>query len=152
MKYTLGKQERLKRRKLIEKLYSEGKSVKSFPLRMMYLQTQHTSDFPCQVGVSVPKRNFKLAVSRNRIKRLLRESKRNFKLAVSRNRIKRLLRESYRLQKEIVYNNLEEPYVFMISYIGKEEPVYEEVFLKMQKLLNLFVEKTKEIKNEEITS
>ncbi|MEN8775954.1 MAG: ribonuclease P protein component [Polaribacter sp.] len=132
MKYTLGKQERLKRRKLIEKLYSEGKSVKSFPLRMMYLQTQHTSDFPCQVGVSVPKRNFKLAVSRNRIKRLLRES--------------------YRLQKEIVYNNLEEPYVFMISYIGKEEPVYEEVFLKMQKLLNLFVEKTKEIKNEEITS
>lgn len=128
MKYTLGKQERLKRRKLIEKLYSEGKSVKSFPLRMMYLQTQHTSDFPCQVGVSVPKRNFKLAVSRNRIKRLLRES--------------------YRLQKEIVYNNLEEPYVFMISYIGKEEPVYEEVFLKMQKLLNLFVEKTKEIKNE----
>jgi len=126
MKYTLGKQERLKRRKLIEKLYSEGKSVKSFPLRMMYLQTQHTSDFPCQVGVSVPKRNFKLAVSRNRIKRLLRES--------------------YRLQKEIVYNNLEEPYVFMISYIGKEEPVYEEVFLKMQKLLNLFVEKTKEIK------
>lgn len=132
MKYTLGKQERLKRRKLIEKLYSEGKSVKNFPLRMMYLQTQHTSDFPCQVGVSVPKRNFKLAVSRNRIKRLLRES--------------------YRLQKEIVYNNLEEPYVFMISYIGKEEPVYEEVFLKMQKLLNLFVEKTKEIKNEEITS
>jgi len=132
MKYTLGKQERLKRRKLIEKLYSEGKSVKSFPLRMMYLQTQHTSDFPCQVGVSVPKRNFKFAVSRNRIKRLLRES--------------------YRLQKEIVYNNLEEPYVFMISYIGKEEPVYEEVFLKMQKLLNLFVEKTKEIKNEEITS
>ena len=128
MKYTLGKQERLKRRKLIEKLYTEGKSVKNFPLRMMYLQTQHTSDFPCQVGVSVPKRNFKLAVSRNRIKRLLRES--------------------YRLQKEIVYNNLEEPYVFMISYIGKEEPVYEEVFLKMQKLLNLFVEKTKEIKNE----
>jgi len=132
MKYTLGKQERLKRRKLIEKLYTEGKSVKNFPLRMMYLQTQHTSDFPCQVGVSVPKRNFKLAVSRNRIKRLLRES--------------------YRLQKEIVYNNLEEPYVFMISYIGKEEPVYEEVFLKMQKLLNLFVEKTKQIKNEEITS
>lgn len=132
MKYTLGKQERLKRRKLIEKLYAEGKSLKSFPLRMMYLQTPHTSDYPCQVGVSVPKRNFKLAVSRNRIKRLLRES--------------------YRLQKEIVYNNLEEPYIFMISYIGKEEPAYDEVYLKMQKLLNLFVEKTKNIKNEEITS
>lgn len=31
------------------------------------------------------------------------------------------MRESYRLQKEIVYDNLQDPYVFMISYLGKEE-------------------------------
>ena len=123
MKYTLGKQERLKSKKLIEKLYEEGSSVKAFPLRMMYLQTTHTSDFPCQVGVSVTKRNFKRAVDRNRIKRLMRES--------------------YRLQKEIVYNNLEKPYVFMISYLAKEEWKYEDLYPKMEKLLNLFVEETK---------
>ena len=99
MKHTLGKLERLKSKKLIEKLYQDGNSVKSFPLRMMYLQTAHTSDFPAQVGVSVAKRNFKLAVDRNRIKRLMREA--------------------YRLQKEIVYDQLDEPYVFMISYLGK---------------------------------
>ena len=97
---------------------------------MMFLQTKHTSDFPCQVGVSVAKRNFKLAVDRNRIKRLMRET--------------------YRLQKEIVYDNLEMPYVFMISYIGKEEVKYEELFSKMNKLLTLFVEETKKIKNETI--
>ena len=123
MKHTLGKLERLKSKKLIEKLYEQGSSVKSFPLRMVYLQTKHTSDFPAQVGFSV--------------------SKRNFKSAVDRNRIKRLLRESYRLQKEILYDHLQNPYVFMISYLGKEEIKYEEMYAKMTKLLTLFVAETK---------
>ena len=123
MRNTLGKQERLKSKKLIEKLYAEGDSVKIFPLRMMYVQTVHTSEFPCQVGVSVAKRNYKLAVDRNRLKRLMRET--------------------YRLQKQIVYNNLDEPYVFMISYIGREEIKYEDLYLKMEKLLTLFIDKVK---------
>ena len=123
MKHTLGKLERLKSKKLIEKLYEQGSSVKSFPLRMVYLQTKHTSDFPAQVGVSV--------------------SKRNFKSAVDRNRIKRLLRESYRLQREILYDHLQNPYVFMISYLGKEEIKYEEMYAKMTMLLTLFVAETK---------
>ena len=130
MKHTLGKLERLKSKKLIEKLYQDGNSVKSFPLRMMYLQTAHTSDFPAQVGVSVAKRNFKLAVDRNRIKRLMREA--------------------YRLQKEIVYDQLDEPYVFMISYLGKKEVPYEEVYSNMNKLLTSFVKETKNIKDETI--
>ena len=123
MRNTLGKQERLKSKKLIEKLYAEGDSVKTFPLRMVYVQTAHTSDFPCQVGVSVAKKNYKLAVDRNRLKRLMRET--------------------YRLQKQIVYNNLDEPYVFMISYIGREEIKYEDLYLKMEKLLTLFIDKVK---------
>ncbi|MDA9087104.1 ribonuclease P protein component [Polaribacter sp.] len=130
MRNTLGKQERLKSKKLIEKLYAEGDSVKIFPLRMMYVQTAHTSEFPCQVGVSVAKRNYKLAVDRNRLKRLMRET--------------------YRLQKQIVYNNLDEPYVFMISYIGREEIKYKDLYLKMEKLLTLFIDKVKVKANENI--
>ncbi len=130
MKHTLGKEERLKSRKLIERLYKEGNSVKAFPLRMMFLQTEHTSNFPCQVGVSVPKRNFKLAVDRNRLKRLMRET--------------------YRLQKEIVYNNLGVPHVFMISYLGKEEWTYEDLYKKMEKLLTNFVNEVKNKKDETI--
>ena len=130
MKNTLGKQERLKSKKLIDKLYVEGNSIKVFPLRMVYLQTKHTSHFPAQLGVSV--------------------SKRNFKSAVDRNRLKRLLRESYRLQKNIVYNNLEEPYVFMISYIGREEIEYKKLFEKMEKLLTSLVEVSKNNKDENI--
>lgn len=128
MKYTLGKEERLKSKKLIERLYEERNYIKAFPLRMVFLQTEHTSEFPAQVGVSVPKRNFKLAVDRNRIKRLMRET--------------------YRLQKEIVYNNLDKPYVFMISYLGKEEIKYEEIYLKMEKLLTLFINEVKNKENE----
>lgn len=129
MKNTLGKQERLKSKKLIDKLYKEGSSVKAFPLRMVFLQTEHTSDYPAQIGVSVAKRNFKKAPDRNRLKRLMRES--------------------YRLQKEIVYNNLDLPYVFMISYLGKEEKDYEEIYAKMNKLLNLFIKEIQNIPNEE---
>lgn len=123
MKFTLGKQERLKSKKIINQLYKDGSSLKTFPFRMMYLQIEHTSHFPAQVGVSVAKRNFKKAPDRNRLKRLMRET--------------------YRLQKHIVYDNLEKPYVFMISYIGREEKPYEELFSKMNKLLNLFVEEVK---------
>ena len=130
MKFTLGKQERLKSRKLIGRLYAEGNSVKAFPLRIMYLQTLHTSNFPAQVGVSVAKRNFKKAPDRNRLKRLMRET--------------------YRLQKGIVYDNLENPYVFMISYIGREEMPYEELFSKMNKLLTLFIEEVKNKSDEKI--
>ena len=120
MKYTLGKEERLKSRKIIGRLYEEGKVIKAYPLRMVYLQTIHTSDFPCQVGVSVAKRNFKKAVDRNRIKRLLRES--------------------YRLQKDIVYSEVTKPYVFMISYLAKDKWGYAEIEAKMEKLLTKFIE------------
>ena len=122
MKFTLGKQERLKSRKLIGRLYEEGEIVKVYPFRMVYLQTEHTSKFPTQVGVSVPKRNFKRAVDRNRIKRLMRET--------------------YRLQKHLVYNAVDKPYVFMISYIAKDEWKYADLEQKMNKLLTLFLEKT----------
>lgn len=129
MKFTLGKEERLKSKKIIERLYAEGNTVKAFPLRMVYLQTEHTSNFPAQVGVSVAKRNFKRAVDRNRIKRLLRES--------------------YRKQKFTVYDNVEKPYVFMISYLAKEEFLYVDIEHKMQKLLQKFIAEIKSTKDEE---
>lgn len=119
MRFTLGKEERLKSKKLIEKLYEEGKTVKVFPLRMVYIQTEHTSKFPAQVGVSVPKRNFKKAVDRNRIKRLLRET--------------------YRKEKHTIYEAVDKPYVFMISYLAKDEWKYADIERKMKKLLTQFI-------------
>ncbi|MEN8856683.1 MAG: ribonuclease P protein component [Flavobacteriaceae bacterium] len=121
MKRTLGKQERLKSRKLIGKLFEEGTSIKIFPLRMVYLKSDPTSKFPIQASFSVPKRNFKKAVDRNQVKRLLREA--------------------YRLEKEILYNDLETPYVFMITFIDKKKPLFSDVQQKIRELLTLFIQK-----------
>lgn len=123
MKFTLGKAERLKSRKLIERLFEEGSSLKVYPLKLVYLKTLHTSESPVQAGFSVPKRRFKKAVHRNRIKRLLKEA--------------------YRLEKHIVYEGVNDSYVFMITFIGKEEPTFVNVKKDMHKLLHVFVEELK---------
>jgi ribonuclease P protein component len=123
MRFTFGKPEKLKSRKLIGKLFEDGKSVKKFPIRLVYLQTEHTSDFPIQAGFSVPKRNFKKAVDRNRIKRLLREA--------------------YRHEKGALYEQLDKPYIFMFTFMGKKEPTYLEVQQKIQQVLALFIKAQK---------
>ena len=68
--------ERLRLNKDIVRLFGEGKTFISYPLRIAYLRLtgNNTSDSPISILVSVPKKRIKLAVNRNRIKRLIRES------------------------------------------------------------------------------
>ena len=76
-KHTLGKQERLCSRKLIDSLFKGGgsRAMSGFPLRMVYAMTErHEGEPAAQLVASVPKRCFKRAVKRNRIKRLVREA------------------------------------------------------------------------------
>ncbi|MFV0249275.1 MAG: ribonuclease P protein component [Tenacibaculum sp.] len=124
MRFTLGKNERLKSKKLIGKLYAEGSYIKVFPLKLNYLQIEHNSNYLARVGVSV--------------------SRRNFKRAVDRNKIKRLIRETYRKEKHFVYSEISQPYVFMISYIAKYKFKYADIEFRMKKLLALFVCKIKQ--------
>lgn len=73
-KHTYGKHEKLKSRKLIEEVFTKGQVVKAYPIRLHYLIHDNEEYSPLQAGVSVSKRNFKRAVDRNRVKRLLREA------------------------------------------------------------------------------
>lgn len=118
MSDNLNKQEKLKSKKLIERLFDEGQTLSSFPLRIVYLQTKFDDAANIKIGVSV--------------------SKRNFKNAVDRNRIKRLMRESYRLNESHYFNNTTTQYALMILYIGIEKPTYNQVNEAMVKLLNNF--------------
>ena len=72
---TLGTGERLKREKDIEALFRTGKAFSVFPLRFLWRLVPATgSSFPMIAGFTAPKRNFRKATDRNRVKRLLREA------------------------------------------------------------------------------
>lgn len=79
-KFTLSKEERLCSRKLIGQLFNGGtaQSVSSFPLRAVYMAAESTEP-QASILVSVPKRCFRHAVDRNRIKRQVREAYRKNK-------------------------------------------------------------------------
>jgi len=73
MKLTFGKNEKLKSKKAIESLFSEGQSYVSHPVRIVY-NIKPKEDYDVKVGVSVAKKRFKHAVDRNLLKRRLREA------------------------------------------------------------------------------
>ena len=73
--HTFSKAERLCSKKLIERLFGgEGKSFPAFPLRVVYMPlTEEEMAADVSILVSVPKKRFKRAVKRNRVKRQVRE-------------------------------------------------------------------------------
>ncbi|MCK0178820.1 ribonuclease P protein component [Flavobacteriaceae bacterium S0862] len=118
MDTSYSKKEKLKSKKLIEKMFIEGRSISAFPLRLVYLETPFNDGVTIKTGVSV--------------------SKRHFKSAVDRNRIKRLLREAYRLNKPVYFNNFSTQCAFMILYIGNEKPTLKQIEAKMNLLFEKF--------------
>jgi ribonuclease P protein component len=119
MNFTYPKKEKLKSKITIGLLFSEGKSVSKYPLRLVYHCGPSSDDQKIKMGVSV--------------------SKRNFKKAVDRNYFKRILRETYRLNKHILFNNLDTPCSFMFFYQTKDRLSYEEINTKTIQLFEKFI-------------
>ncbi len=120
MQNTFKKQEKLKKSKLITQLFTEGKSLTVFPIKLIYLQVEHNSPYKIQAGVSA--------------------SKRNFKKAVDRNKIKRLLREVYRKNKYLIYQSENtKKHIFMFIYLGKNELDYKTLEEKIVELIHKFL-------------
>ncbi len=108
--FTFRKEERLCSRKLIERLVEEGQSINNYPFRIKWIAAELKTTYPAQIAITV--------------------SKRNFKRAVDRNRIKRLMREVYRKNKAVVYDALKQQQkqcALLLSYSGKTVPEYAEV-------------------------
>ena len=89
MNFTYSKAEKLKSKTTIDLLFSKGKSVSKYPLRLVYIEGDFGEGIPIKMGVSV--------------------SKKHFKKAVDRNYFKRVLRETYRLNKHLLLDNLSMP-------------------------------------------
>ncbi|RZN83897.1 MAG: ribonuclease P protein component [Winogradskyella sp.] len=122
MNFSYSKKDKLKSKKLIEQLFSEGKAISAFPLRLVYLKTMFDDDSVLKTGVSV--------------------SKRLHKNAVDRNKIKRLMREAYRLNKPKYFNKSSTSYAFMILYISKDKITFEELDTKTNLLFQKFLKHT----------
>lgn len=113
-KFTLGKKERLKSRKLIDELFNKGSSFSVPPLRVIYL----FKEAGLQMGAGAGTRHFKKAVDRNRIKRLIRET--------------------YRLQKQQLEEKLQQDnkgLILFFTCIAKEIPDYQLLAASMKKAI-----------------
>jgi ribonuclease P protein component len=116
-KLSYKKDERLKSRKLVEHLFRHGKSIHLSPVKVLYDFIEAT---PTQMLAGVT------------------ASKRNFKKAVDRNRIKRVMREGYRLQKLPLLNALEHKNISLAVFFiftGKNLPENKVVSEKLKVIL-----------------
>jgi ribonuclease P protein component len=107
---TFDKSERLCSRKAIEKLFETGNIFYTPLFKVVWEYSISPLSYPAQVAFSV--------------------SKRGFKLAVTRNLIKRRLREAYRKNKTALYNHLmsqNNQIVFIVIVRGNSIPVYAKI-------------------------
>jgi ribonuclease P protein component len=114
--------ERLKSRKTIGLLFKSGggQSYVAYPLRVVWVQLgeETETEFPSQVALSVPKRIFKTAVERNRLKRQIREA--------------------YRLHKHELYEKLaaaDHRIALMLMYVAKEALPFAEIEKGVEKMV-----------------
>jgi ribonuclease P protein component len=119
---TLTKAERLRSRKTISLLFEKGKAINIHPIKMMWMQTANKEGSILQFGVAVPKKNFKRAVDRNRLKRQMREAVRKNKLSV-----KKFLQEKNK------------PCALLLLFTGKEAVPYKEIEDKIIVILQRLV-------------
>ena len=119
MDFSYPKDEKLKSKKTIDLLFTEGKSVSKYPLRLVYIETTFEDDVPLKIGVSV--------------------SKKHFKKAVDRNYFKRVLRECYRLNKHLLVDNIDTKFAMLFFYQTKDKLSYQEINEKTQQLFEKFL-------------
>jgi ribonuclease P protein component len=123
-KHTYGKDQRLKSVIVLDRAFTEGGKIKAFPILARYTDSSFESEHPYQVATTV--------------------SKRRFRKAVSRNRIKRLMREAWRLEKhrlEALYTIGDTQQALVLIFVGKEIPSFEDCVHNIRKIIDVLLEK-----------
>lgn len=120
---TYSKQERLISKKAISLLFKEGRSFFKYPYKLLFSVTSAEAQLP-KVLISIPKKNFKKAVDRNKLKRQTREI--------------------YRKNKFLFQQEGEKfvPEHIGLIYVGKEKEDFSVMEKSISKLLKMVVEKS----------
>ena len=116
--HTFGKKEKLCSKLMMDKLFRSGGSFKEFPFRVIHIPVQEM-DVTAKVLITVPKKRFRKAVHRNKIKRQIREA--------------------YRLNKNDLLENWRQQgkyFALAFVYIGNRIPVHSELNETMQRVLH----------------
>jgi ribonuclease P protein component len=119
---TFQKSERLCSSKIIASLFENGNIFYTRLFRVVWSKYQMSPPFPAQISISV--------------------SKKNFRLAVTRNMLKRRMREAYRRNKSRLYEFLERENIGIVfAVIYKENTVseYREIELSIQEMIEKLI-------------
>ncbi len=123
MNERFGKAYKLCSQKTIESLFKEGKLLRLYPFVVYFKEQELPAEQAFQLVFSAPKRVFRLAHERNRIKRLLRESFRKKKLIL-----------------EEALSNKHKQLALFVIYTAKEELPLEKLLTKTEQLLAKIIE------------
>ena len=124
---TFKKEERLRDKKSINELFEKGSGFYIAPFKVVWIETTIENEFPARILITV--------------------SHRNFKKAVDRNRIKRIIREAYRKNKSILYERLNgsaKKIAFMLIYTREIIIPYKEVEDKIILILQRLAKENEE--------
>ncbi|MFW5754470.1 MAG: ribonuclease P protein component [Marinilabiliaceae bacterium] len=120
--FQFPKQEKLSSRKEIDRLFKEGKAFLVYPHRIQFQLDKADVEVPARALFSVPKKRFRRAVLRNRLKRRMREA--------------------YRLNKSGLFDVLCDKRLSVrvaFIFVGREELEYHTIENGMKKALAILI-------------
>lgn len=127
--FSLGKNYKLCSKVIIDDLFASGKTVKSYPLIAITKTIEFNDNIPFKIVFSAPKRTFRKAVQRNRIKRICREAV----------RLNKSILESY-----LIENNKQ--LALFLVYSSKDELNSKQLEKKVIKLFNEIIKSLNDTK------
>tara|TARA_B100001564_G_scaffold340015_1_gene333295 strand:- start:551 stop:940 length:390 start_codon:yes stop_codon:yes gene_type:complete len=121
-KHTYGKGQRLKSVLTLDRIFTEGEKINAFPILARYTESSFEAEVPFQVATTVSKKRFRKAVSRNRIKRLMREAWRL---------------EKHRLEEN--WSNGDKQGALVLIYVGNEIPTFEKCANTIRRIVDVLL-------------
>ena len=125
-RYGFEKEERLTRKKIINRLFDSGNTLPLYPLKIYWIETNEIHKFPARI--------------------LINTSSKLIRKASSRNIITRRIKEAYRLKKHILYDSLKslnKSVVLAYIYISSDIVPYKEIELRIIDSFKLILEALK---------